>query len=304
MLRSVARFHRSGARLLFAMALAAVPALAQETPPVATVPVAAPVLDTPADRLAALDMAALDDAGRTAVNASLARWQALGSLPAGRWLLVNIPAYEISLHDGARRQQTWRAIIGKPKTPTPTFKGEARGVILNPWWEVPASIVAESVGRLVARNPKRAAAQGYVREGSRYRQAPGPDNQLGRMKLDFRNDYRVGIHDTPSRSLFARDRRALSHGCIRVDDALGFAATLLGSPASRDSLTAVIETTRETRTLAFEAPIPVIVGYFTAEVADDGTLRRFDDIYRRDVAAAPATPAVTAPASESDACVL
>jgi murein L,D-transpeptidase YcbB/YkuD len=156
------------------------------------------------------------------------------------------------------------------------------GVILNPWWDVPASIVAESVGRLMARNPKKAAAQGYVRSGDRYRQRPGPDNQLGLMKLDFRNPYSVGIHDTPSRALFARDKRALSHGCIRVDDPFGFAATLLGPPVSRDSLLTVREQNPDTQRLPLAEPLPVIVGYFTAEVADDGSLRLFDDVYRRE----------------------
>ncbi|MEN9932449.1 MAG: hypothetical protein RIS17_1022, partial [Pseudomonadota bacterium] len=216
------------------------------------------------------------------VAASLAQWQALPAPAAGRWLLVNIPAFEISLYDGAVRTGTWKAIVGKPKTPTPRFAGTVTGVILNPWWDVPASIVAESVGRLMARNPKKAAAQGYVRSGDRYRQRPGPDNQLGLMKLDFRNPYSVGIHDTPSRALFARDKRALSHGCIRVDDPFGFAATLLGPPVSRDSLLTVREQNPDTQRLPLAEPLPVIVGYFTAEVADDGSLRLFDDVYRRE----------------------
>jgi murein L,D-transpeptidase YcbB/YkuD len=171
--------------------------------------------------------------------------------------------------------------VGKTSSPTPSFTGKATGVILNPWWEVPASIVAESVGRIVARNPARAARDGYVKQGDRYRQKPGPANQLGLMKLDFVNAYSVGIHDTPSRSLFKKDKRALSHGCIRVEDAFGFAAALLGPPASRDSLTAVAASSPDTQRLAFAEPIPVIVNYFTAEVADDGGLRLFDDIYRR-----------------------
>jgi L,D-transpeptidase YcbB len=246
---------------------------------------------SPAERLAAVDTAPLEAGVRLKVAASLARWQALPSPPAGRWLLVNIPAYEISLYDGQLRTGTWRAIVGKPKTPTPHFAGSVTGVILNPWWEVPKSIVAESVGRMVARNPKKAAAQGYIRDGDRYRQRPGPHNQLGLMKLDFRNPYSVGIHDTPSRPLFEKERRAFSHGCIRVDDPFAFAAALLGEPTSRDSLNTVRETNPDTQRLPLAEPLPVIVGYFTAEVAEDGTLRLFDDVYRLDRGNYGAAPA-------------
>jgi murein L,D-transpeptidase YcbB/YkuD len=245
------------------------------------VPAALAQAPGPAARLAAVDTAPLDPKARAAVAASLARWQALGPLPTGRWLLVNIPAFEISLYDGTRRTGSWRVIVGKPKTPTPSFTGTARGVILNPWWEVPASIVAESVGRMVARNPQKAARDGYVKEGTRYRQKPGPANQLGLMKLDFVNPYHVGIHDTPSRQLFKKDKRAFSHGCIRVDDPFGFAATLLGPPHSRDSLAGASAASPETQTIPFATPIPVIVDYFTAEVGEDGQLRLFDDVYRR-----------------------
>ena len=259
-------------------------------------PAAAPPA-SPAERLAAVDTAPLDAEARLKVTASLARWQLLPAPPVGRWLLVNIPAFEISLYDGQLRTATWRAIVGKPKTPTPRFAGSVTGVILNPWWEVPKSIVAESVGRLVARNPKKAAAQGYVRDGDRYRQRPGPHNQLGLMKLDFRNPYSVGIHDTPSRQLFEKEKRAFSHGCIRVDDPFAFAAALLGEPSSRDSLNTVREINPDTQRLPLAESLPVIVGYFTAEVADDGTLRLFDDVYRLDRGEA-ATVSATGPGDD------
>lgn len=249
--------------------------------PASAQPVTAPIT-SPAERLASVDTAPLDAEARLKVAASLARWQELPSPPAGRWLLVNIPAYEISLYDGQLRTGTWAAIVGKRKTPTPRFAGSVTGVILNPWWEVPKSIVAESVGWLVARNPKKAAAQGYVRDGDRYRQRPGPHNQLGLMKLDFRNAFSVGIHDTPSRQLFEKDKRAFSHGCIRVDDPFAFTAALLSPPVSADSLRTVAEQNPNTRTLPLAEPMSVIVGYFTAEVADDGTLRLFDDVYQLD----------------------
>jgi murein L,D-transpeptidase YcbB/YkuD len=146
---------------------------------------------------------------------------------------------------------------------------------------VPKSIVAESVGALMARRPAEAARRGYVRDGDRISQKPGPENQLGQMKLDFANALGIGIHDTPARGLFARDKRALSHGCIRVDDPLGFAATLLGGDVTREALAAMLPG-GQTQRLAFAAPIPVIIGYFTAEVDDTGVVLIHNDIYRLD----------------------
>jgi murein L,D-transpeptidase YcbB/YkuD len=118
------------------------------------------------------------------------------------------------------------------------------------------------------------------------------------MKLDFRNAHSIGIHDTPTRELFARDRRALSHGCIRVDEPMRLAAALLGPPASPDSLQTFVDTSRETKTIPFEQPIPVIVGYFTAEVGANGALVLHGDLYRKDVKAealADASAAICSP---------
>jgi L,D-transpeptidase YcbB len=259
------------------MALPATAGQVAEPPPVA--PVVPPA--TQAERLAQIDPAPRSARERAAIATSLARWEKLAPLPAGRFLLINIPAYRMDLFDGPARLASWRVIVGKARTPTPEFRAEAKGVILNPWWEVPASIVRESVGALLARNPKSAAAKGYVKQGARYRQAPGPDNQLGRMKLDFPNAQSIGIHDTPSKSLFDREQRAFSHGCIRVDDPMGLAATLLGPPSSRDSLQTFVDTSRETNTIPFPQPIPVIVTYLPAEVGDDGTLVVHEDVYRK-----------------------
>jgi len=158
--------------------------------------------------------------------------------------------------------------------------------------------VAESVGRMVARDPTRADAQGYVRDGERYRQRPGPHNQLGLMKLDFRNPYSIGIHDTPSRQLFEKEKRAFSHGCIRVDDPFAFAAALLGQPTSRDSINTLRETNPDTQRLPLTEPLHVIVGYFTAEVQEDGMLRLFDDVYGLD----SSKQAALASASFADEC--
>src|SRR3546814_1081190 len=114
----------------------------------------------------------------------------------------------------------WQVIVGKTKTPTPVFAAQVTGVTFNPWWEIPESIVAESVGKLVRTRPAEAARRGYVVQDGRYRQRPGPQNALGRMKLMMPNPYSIYLHDTPAQSLFARDVRAFSHGCVREGGAL------------------------------------------------------------------------------------
>ncbi|TXC69261.1 L,D-transpeptidase family protein [Sphingorhabdus soli] len=229
----------------------------------------------------ALDSEA-DPAHRIAIHNSIARWRAIEIDPNARYLLVNIPAFEISLWEGGELQGHWRAIVGKASTPTPEFTTMATGAIVNPWWNVPASIVRESVGRLVARSPREAARRGYVKIGTRYRQKPGPDNALGQMKLDMPNPASIGIHDTPSKSLFDKTVRSFSHGCIRVDDALGFAATLLGGDDEAKRLVDEALTSGETTRLAFDEPIPVVVGYFTAYADSEGRLVYYPDVYDRD----------------------
>ncbi|MBC2777835.1 L,D-transpeptidase family protein [Parasphingopyxis marina] len=224
-----------------------------------------------------------DPGRRATLAANIRRWEAMPHRLGDRYLLVNAAAFRATLWEDGSPVSQWRVIVGRTRTQTPIFHTEARGVILNPWWEIPASIVAESVGALVRNRPAEARRRGYVVQGGRYRQRPGPGNALGLMKLDMPNAHSVGIHDTPSRQLFDREDRALSHGCVRIDDALGFATTLLSRQPewTRERVDAVIAV-GETRTVPFDAPLPVYIGYFTAEPAADGTIGYFPDIYGRD----------------------
>src|SRR3546814_10465439 len=113
-----------------------------------------------------------------------------------------------------QRLGRWQVIVGKTKTPKPVFAAQVTGVTFNPWWEIPESIVAESVGKLVRTRPAEAARRGYVVQDGRYRQRPGPQNAFGRMKLLLPNQYSTYLHDNPTQSLFERDVRAFSHGCV------------------------------------------------------------------------------------------
>jgi murein L,D-transpeptidase YcbB/YkuD len=225
---------------------------------------------------------ARDKAGIERLRANLERWRWMPRVLGERYLLVNVPAFTVSLVEHGRVVERRRVIVGKRATPTPQFMATVSGVILNPWWDVPQSIVRESVGQLLRTNPAQARARGYVVSGSRVRQAPGPSNALGQAKLVMPNPYSVYLHDTPNKKLFDEEVRAFSHGCIRVQDALGLAALLVRDTGwSRSQIDSAISR-GSTQQIALRTPIPVYVGYFTAAAEENGAIATFPDIYGRD----------------------
>lgn len=227
-----------------------------------------------------------DSARRATLAANMDRWRWMPRALGDRYLLVNTAAYEAMLWENGKLTGRWKVVVGKTKSPTPVFSAQVTGVVLNPWWEIPPSIAAEGVAAMVRHNPVTAAKRGYVLENGRYRQRPGPHNSLGRMKLVMPNPYSVYLHDTPAQTLFGREVRTFSHGCVRVGDALGLAAALLARTNGwdRPRIDAVVSS-GETRLVPLDQAIPVYITYFTAEPDDDGTMRFFPDVYNRDKAA-------------------
>lgn len=224
-----------------------------------------------------------DKAGIQRLRANLERWRWMPRELGRRYLLVNVPAFTVSLIEDNKVVARRRVIVGKPATPTPQFAATVTGVILNPWWDIPASIVRESVGKLVATNPAQARAKGYVVAGGRYRQQPGPGNALGQMKLVMPNPYTIYLHDTPNKALFDTEIRAYSHGCVRVLDALGLASTLLAASGwDRARVDGVVAGGKTTQA-SLAQPLPVYIAYFTAAAEDDGEIATFPDDYGRDV---------------------
>lgn len=224
---------------------------------------------------------------RAILKTNLARWRWLPSQMGTRYLLVNIAAQKLTLWDSGVVKGRWRVIVGKPITRTPVFAAQVSGVVLNPWWEIPSSIAAEGIASFVRRNPRAARARGYIYQGGRYRQMPGDNNALGRMKLVMPNPYSVFLHDTSNRELFAKDRRFFSHGCIRVDRALSFVGTLLAEDGWDRSRVEAEVATNETQTVRMSEPIPLYVTYFTAEPSLSGGIRFWEDVYGRDPSPGP-----------------
>ncbi|MCB2066707.1 MAG: L,D-transpeptidase family protein [Erythrobacter sp.] len=227
-------------------------------------------------------------ARRRTIGRNMERWRWMPRELGQDYVLVNAARFEAYLWRQGSLDSTWRVIVGRQRTPTPVFQAQIEGVVLNPWWEVPASIVRESVGALVRNSPAAARARGYVVENGRYRQRPGPNNALGQMKLVMPNPYSVYMHDTPNRNLFDEEVRSFSHGCIRTGDAIGFATTLLEGVASREEVDAILAS-GQTRTLAVAHPMPVYITYFTAVSDGAGGVAVLDDIYGRDGRIAVAT---------------
>ncbi|MXO73378.1 L,D-transpeptidase family protein [Alteraurantiacibacter buctensis] len=232
---------------------------------------------------------AADTRRRALIRANMDRWRWLPRELGGINVLVNVPEYMVRLSINGQTANSYRAIVGTPgRNATPQLSEMVEGVILNPTWTVPQSIVVgEGLGRRVLANPAWARSMGYTatRSGGAISvvQQPGPRNSLGLMKLDMPNSHAIFLHDTPSRGLFNQANRALSHGCVRVERALEFAMTLsiLGGGPGVEEAMAISRSGDYTR-VPLPRQIPVYIAYFTLGVNDAGELVEFGDIYNRD----------------------
>jgi L,D-transpeptidase YcbB len=221
------------------------------------------------------------------LRASLERERWLPPSLGRRYVAVYIPEFQLLGVDSGRVALESRVVAGKEGWHTPIFSASMRTVIFNPYWNIPPSILGKEVLPRQRRDPSYFSREGIeeVRDGAgvRYRQVPGPRNPLGQVKLIFPNSYNVYLHDTSSRSLFARDERAFSHGCVRVEKPMELAAFALAETPgwARDSAAAAAERTRE-RPVALAEPLPVYIFYRTAWVDDTGEVQFRRDLYQLD----------------------
>jgi len=244
---------------------------------------------------------------RKLIRANMDRWRWLARDLGTIHLITNVPEYQLRLRAGAKTF-TYKTIVGKPgRTATPQLAENVSGVVFNPTWTVPQSIVkGEGLGNRVLNNPAWAKQKGYkATKGAdgwiTVVQQPGPTNSLGRMKLEMPNRHAIFFHDTPSRGLFGNVNRALSHGCIRTERALELAMTvaILGKGASKDKAVE-IATSGEYTKVPINREIPAYITYFTMGTDTEGNLATFKDIYDRD---APVLASLDQPRMENRATV-
>lgn len=217
-----------------------------------------------------------------AINADRWRKDDIDELP-DKFIWINLPAYRLRLIDHDTLVLEKKVVIGRTKEngESPTLQSAIRQIILWPTWTVPQNIIKKEMksfdGYEVTRGP------GWIKVV----QPPGLKNSLGAVKLVFPNKYSVYLHDTPAKSLFNSDFRAASHGCIRCQDALQVAATLMMMDTfhiTYDTLVAIKDRKIETQTFYLKKGVPIYIRYFTAEADLDGNLKFYADVYKRDQA--------------------
>ena len=227
---------------------------------------------------------------RDSIRANMDRWRWFSRDLGEFYLMTNVPEFQLRLVRKDRIVRTYRTIVGKPgKTATPQLAELVQGVIFNPTWTVPQSIVVgEGLGTKYA-SVAEAKAAGYAMTKSAdgtitMVQQPGPANSLGYVKLDMPNAHAIFLHDTPSRGLFVKDFRALSHGCVRTEGikTLAIALSMIGGGKTAEEAALISDSRKYTRVPMDKRQMPVYIGYFTMAQSIDGLLKPFADIYGRD----------------------
>ena len=212
---------------------------------------------------------------RAAILANMEMWRWEPRNMGERRIEVNIPDFSVEVFDGDAVIQSARVIVGKPSTPTPIFSNVMRYVLVNPSWQLPDSIIKKEILPRLSRFTSLGYEVKTVGGRIVVRQPPGDDNALGRLAFMFPNDHSVYLHDTPAQALFSEDMRALSHGCVRVEEPLRLAELVLGWPEAR--VTAAIGGPE--RTVFLARPLPIHIEYFTEFVDAYGVLQERPDVY-------------------------
>ena len=220
------------------------------------------------------------------IIANMERWRWLPHDLGPNFVFVNVPQFRLRVTLDSQIVHEAKVIVGKPDTPTPIFSDTMEFVVFNPSWNVPESIIKKEYLPKLAEDPDYLARHGfvvtYVGDKMQVRQPPGEGNALGHIKFMFPNNFSVYLHDTSSRSLFAKDWRALSHGCVRVDQPYKFAEIVMGAENgwTEDHVRDMIGGAEQRVDL--KRKLPVYIAYFTAYVDDDGSLKQLDDLYGYD----------------------
>jgi murein L,D-transpeptidase YcbB/YkuD len=221
------------------------------------------------------------------VNMERCRWISTDLTKAKEFIVVNIPSYRLTYFKEGKAALVSNVVVGNSLNETVIFSGMMSYVVFSPYWNVPTSIRDKEILPAIKKNPNYLAKHNMEWKGNMIRQKPGPNNSLGLVKFLFPNSNNIYLHDTPSKSLFSQEKRAFSHGCIRVAKPKELANMILQDDPSwtPEKIEAAMNGKKE-KWHTLKNKIPVYIGYFTAWLDDEGTINFYKDIYDRDNALA------------------
>ena len=225
-----------------------------------------------------------------------------------RYVFINQPAFMVYYYNNNQEQLSMRVVVGSKQHQTFFFENQVQTVEFNPYWGVPQSIIINEMLPKLRADPNYLDRMGYqVEVGGRavasssvdwygstksisVRQPPSSDNALGELKILFPNSHAIYMHDTPSKSFFKKDMRALSHGCVRLADPRAMAAAVLDTTV--DDVAKQIAT-GQNKGVSVPQKFPIYIAYFTAWPNKDGVVQYFNDVYDRDSATQKALDATS-----------
>jgi murein L,D-transpeptidase YcbB/YkuD len=253
--------------------------------------------------LSAINTTAAERLAQVAVNLERLRW--LNYDLGARHVMINIAGFSMTMYENGTPRFRTRTVVGQAgKHRTPEFVDQLEYIVVNPVWNVPFSIATKEILPLLRENPNYLDENDMILVGSdvpanqidwtkvtrgsfpgRIKQRPGTENALGEVKFLFPNSHSIYMHDTPSRKLFAKDRRDFSHGCVRLADPREFALLLLSLQEGVEDPAARFESLRARpgeQWVQIDHPFPVYLTYRTAWIDDEGQRQFRADVYRRD----------------------
>lgn len=220
------------------------------------------------------------------MNMDRMRWVA--HEPNGHLIVVNIPEFVMHVYEGKQKVFDIDVVVGKEGHNTMMFNGDLNQVVFSPYWNVPPSIVAKEILPAIEKNPNYLAKENMEITGNDdglpvVRQKPGTKNALGKVKFLFPNSFNIYFHDTPAKSLFNKDQRAYSHGCIRLREPEKLANYVLrNQPEWTPEKISEAMNSGDEKYVKVKNPIPVVITYYTAWVDENGRLNFRGDIYGHD----------------------
>lgn len=217
------------------------------------------------------------------VNMERCRWIDPQIMNSKELVSVNIPSYKLDYMKDGKTVLESNVVVGKELNKTVVFSGKMSYIVFSPYWNIPKSIIEKEIKPGMEKNPNYLEDKNMEWNDGNVRQKPGVANSLGLVKFMFPNSNNIYLHDTPSKSLFNKESRAFSHGCVRVEKARDLAVAIMDdqNKMSASQIDKAMNAGTE-QSVSLKRKIPVYISYFTAWADKEGHVNFYEDIYNRD----------------------